>query len=84
MAAEAASTDFGRARVRVTLLTSAGRVSHQLRCVVNPPSHPPASWSEPPGANHPISRNASKTQPAKLLAVFVVDTHDKDLTTPVK
>jgi quercetin dioxygenase-like cupin family protein len=42
------------------------------------------SWSEPPGASHPISRNASKTEPAKLLAVFVVDTDEKDLTTPVK
>ena len=27
-----------------------------------------------------ISRNASKTQPAKLLAVFVLDTNDKVLT----
>ncbi|MGV7218667.1 cupin domain-containing protein [Bradyrhizobium sp. UFLA05-112] len=42
------------------------------------------SWSEPPGARHPISRNASKTKPAKLLAVFIVDTDDKALTTPVK
>lgn len=42
------------------------------------------SWSEPPGASHPISRNASKTEPAKLLAVFVVDSNDKALTTPVK
>jgi len=42
------------------------------------------SWSEPPGASHPISRNVSKTTPAKLLAVFVVDTDDKELTTPVK
>lgn len=42
------------------------------------------SWSEPPGASHPVSRNASKTEPAKLLAVFVVDSDDKDLTTPVK
>ncbi|WP_027578304.1 cupin domain-containing protein [Bradyrhizobium sp. Ai1a-2] len=42
------------------------------------------SWSEPPGASHPISRNASTTEPAKLLAVFVVDTDDKALTTPVK
>jgi quercetin dioxygenase-like cupin family protein len=42
------------------------------------------SWSEPPGASHPISRNASKTWPAKLLAVFVVDTDDKALTTPIK
>jgi quercetin dioxygenase-like cupin family protein len=28
------------------------------------------SWSEPPGAIHSISRNASKTQPAKLLVVL--------------
>ena len=42
------------------------------------------SWSEPPGASHPISRNASSTEPAKLLAVFVVDTDDKVLTTPDK
>jgi len=42
------------------------------------------SWSEPPGASHPISRNTSKTAPAKLLAVFVVNTDEKALTTPVK
>ena len=41
------------------------------------------SWSEPPGATHSISRNASKTEPAKLLAVFVLDTNDKALTTPI-
>lgn len=42
------------------------------------------SWSEPPGATHSISRNASKTKPAKLLAMFVVDSKDKALTTPIK
>lgn len=43
------------------------------------------SWSEPPNATHSISRNASKTEPAKLLAVFVLDTDDKSpLTAPVK
>ena len=42
------------------------------------------SWSESPGAIHSISRNASKTEPAKLLAVFVLDTNDNPLTTPVK
>jgi len=42
------------------------------------------SWSEPPGATHSISRNASKTKPAKLLAVFVLSTNDNPLTTPVK
>ncbi|WP_234683181.1 cupin domain-containing protein [Bradyrhizobium monzae] len=41
-------------------------------------------WSEPPGATHSISRNVSKTDPAKLLAVFVLDANDNPLTTPVK
>jgi len=42
------------------------------------------SWSEPPGATHSISHNASNTEPAKLLAVFVLDTNDNPLTTPIK
>src|SRR3954452_9560827 len=42
------------------------------------------SWSEPPGAIHSISRNTSKIEPAKLLAVFVLDTNDNPLTTPIK
>ena len=42
------------------------------------------SWSEPPGSRHLISRNASKTKPAKLLAVFVADSDDKDLTKPIE
>jgi quercetin dioxygenase-like cupin family protein len=42
------------------------------------------SWSEPPNATHSVSRNPSRTSPARLLAVFVVDTDDKALTTPVK
>jgi len=41
-------------------------------------------WYEAPGARHAVSRNASATEPAKLLAVFVVDTDDKVLTTPDK
>jgi quercetin dioxygenase-like cupin family protein len=42
------------------------------------------SWSEPPAASHPVSRNVSKTKPAKLLAVFVVDSAETQLTTPVE
>jgi quercetin dioxygenase-like cupin family protein len=42
------------------------------------------SFYEPPGSRHPISRNASKTRPARLLAVFVVDTDEKELTTSVE
>ena len=46
--------------------------------------HAGESFYEEPGATHRVSRNASKTEPAKLLAVFVVDSADKTLTTPVK
>jgi quercetin dioxygenase-like cupin family protein len=42
------------------------------------------SWFEAPGAIHAVSRNASETAPAKLLAVFVVDSSETKLTTPVK
>ena len=42
------------------------------------------SFFETPGSSHPVSRNASDTEPAKLLAVFIVDTGEMDLTTPVK
>ena len=31
------------------------------------------SWLEPPGAAHPVSANASATEPARLLAVFVAE-----------
>jgi quercetin dioxygenase-like cupin family protein len=39
------------------------------------------SWSENPGDHHVVSENASATEPAKLLAIFVVDTQDAELTT---
>jgi quercetin dioxygenase-like cupin family protein len=40
------------------------------------------SWSELPGDHHRLSANASDTEPAKLLAVFVVDANETELTTP--
>ncbi|NDJ90762.1 nectarin 1 [Mycolicibacter kumamotonensis] len=39
------------------------------------------TWSESPGAHHIVSENASATEPAELLAVFLVDTGDHPLTT---
>jgi quercetin dioxygenase-like cupin family protein len=42
------------------------------------------SWYETPGSHHRVSRNASATQPAKLLAVVVADTDEKELPTPSK
>ncbi len=38
------------------------------------------SWAEVPGDHHAVSANASETEPARLLAVFVVDT-EKNLVT---
>jgi quercetin dioxygenase-like cupin family protein len=46
--------------------------------------HAGESFYEDPGSHHVVSRNASVTEPAKLLAVFVVDTNDKPLTIPDK
>ena len=41
------------------------------------------SWSENPGDRHRVSANASDTEPARLLAVFVVDTNEKELVYPM-
>ncbi|HYY00938.1 MAG TPA: cupin domain-containing protein [Mycobacterium sp.] len=43
--------------------------------------HAGETWSESPGAHHTISENASATEPAELLAVFLLDTGDGPLTT---
>ena len=42
------------------------------------------NWTEMPGDHHRVSANASQTQPAKILAVFVVDDVDAELTIPDK
>lgn len=42
------------------------------------------SFQERPGDRHSVSANASATEPATLLATFVVDTSDTELTTPVR
>jgi uncharacterized protein YbjT (DUF2867 family)/quercetin dioxygenase-like cupin family protein len=43
--------------------------------------HAGENWSEEPGAYHGVSANDSKTEPARLLAVFVVNSDEKNLTT---
>jgi quercetin dioxygenase-like cupin family protein len=42
------------------------------------------SFSELPGDRHAVSANASETEPAKLLAVFVVDTSETELVFPLE
>ena len=43
--------------------------------------HAGESFSENPGDRHGVSENASATEPARLLAVFVVDSDETNLTT---
>jgi quercetin dioxygenase-like cupin family protein len=42
---------------------------------------PGENFAELPGDHHGVSANNSKTRPARLLAVFVVDTNEKNLVT---
>ena len=42
------------------------------------------NFSENPGDRHGVSANASTTKPARLLAVFVVDTDETELVKPAK
>jgi quercetin dioxygenase-like cupin family protein len=39
-------------------------------------------WFENPGAHHRVSVNASDTEPARLLAVFIADVAEEPLTIP--
>ena len=40
------------------------------------------AWFESPGAHHRVSENASDTEPARLLAVLIVDAADEQLVIP--
>ena len=42
------------------------------------------SWTEVPGDHHKVSANASSTKPARLLAIFVVDTTEQEILIPDK
>jgi quercetin dioxygenase-like cupin family protein len=59
-----------------------GSIVSQVEGELERTFHAGETWYENPGAHHIVSRNASKTKPARLLAVFVVDSGDKNLVTP--
>lgn len=44
--------------------------------------HVGENFIEEPGSFHAVSANASDTEPARLLAVFVLDSDEKTLVTP--
>jgi len=43
--------------------------------------HAGEHWIEKPGAHHTVSENASNTEPARLLAIFVAGKNDNKLVT---
>jgi quercetin dioxygenase-like cupin family protein len=57
-----------------------GRIVSQVEGQAERSYGPGESFYEEPDAHHLISRNASQTEPAKLLAVFVVDSDETPLT----
>jgi quercetin dioxygenase-like cupin family protein len=59
-----------------------GEIRSQVNSGPEKTFHAGENWTELPGDHHAVSANASKTKPAKILAVFVVDDRDPVLTTP--
>ena len=78
--ASPAHTHPKSAFIYATVLEGAIRTSVNDGPVVT--YHAGQNFSEMPGDRHSVDENASKTEPAKLLAVFVVDTDEKQLLTP--
>jgi quercetin dioxygenase-like cupin family protein len=64
----------------VTAYVTKGQVRSQLKGGPLETFEVGQSFFEPPGATHIVSANASNTEPAELIAVFVAD-EDAELTT---
>ncbi|CAG4902265.1 cupin domain-containing protein [Paraburkholderia gardini] len=57
----------------------AGAIRSQVNNGESRVYHAGETWTEAPGVHHTISENASDTEPAKLLAIFIADTKEKNL-----
>jgi len=60
------------------------RVRACVQCSLNTVYKAGESWTEMPGDHHKVSANASSTKPARLLAIFIVDTTEQELVIPDK
>jgi quercetin dioxygenase-like cupin family protein len=74
-AARAVAHRHGAAFVYAYVLE--GAVSSQLEGEPAHVYHQGENWSEQPGAHHLATENASSTEPAKLLVVFVANTGEQ-------
>ncbi len=68
----------------ITAIVLEGAVRSQINDGPVKVYHVGESFTENPGDRHSIGENASKTEPARLLAIFVVDTNENPLTIPEK
>ncbi|WP_349600687.1 cupin domain-containing protein [Thalassospira sp. NFXS8] len=75
-----AHTHPSSAFIYATVLT--GAITSQVNGGPITTYHAGENFSENPGDHHSVSANASDSEPASLLAVFVVDSDEKTLTTP--
>nr|WP_228878833.1 cupin domain-containing protein [Paraburkholderia saeva] len=57
----------------------AGAIRSQVNNGESKVYHAGETWTEAPDVHHTISENASDTEPAKLLAIFIADTKEKNL-----
>ncbi len=57
-----------------------GTIRNQIEGEAAKDYHVGDTWYEAPGAHHVQAINLSKKYPAKLLAIFVVDSDEKNLT----
>jgi hypothetical protein len=80
--------DKGEENMKIVVIGGSGLIGSKAVAVSRQPKEgfhaykAGQSFSELPGDRHGVSANASKTKPAKLLAVFVVDTNETELTAP--
>jgi quercetin dioxygenase-like cupin family protein len=74
-AARAAPHRHGEAFVYAYVLD--GTVASKLDGAPVRTYHQGENWVEQPGAHHVLAQNASRTEPAKLLVVFISNTGDK-------
>lgn len=75
--ASSAHTHPGSAFIYATVLE--GAIRSQVNDGPETVFHAGENFAEMPGDHHGVSANASDTEPAKLLAVFVVDTSETTL-----
>lgn len=79
---QASPAHFHAKSAFITAIVLEGAVRSQVNDGPAKIYHVGESFTENPGDRHSISENASKTEPARLLAIFVVDSADAPLTTP--